>query len=309
MMSRGKWNSTKLGLLVAVLACAWGCSKPDYDGNREKDAAAGHRPSQIEWGVIYQEGNKEKYPKDLAKAARWYELAGTTTNYTVASGESRWQINERFGIPLELIRAANPEVDMNRIKGGEVITVPGARIAQFNLGMLYEQGMGVKQDLPQAAIWYTRAAKAGLADAQFTLGYLLEKGTASGTIVDTPDLVGAVHWYSRSANQGFGPAQQNLAQLHMKGQGTTQNLVRAYKWFALAGRNAKEYQMPPSTKAEFKKKLSKEEWNAKVKRDEALKETEKNMAAATARLEGAMPPADLTRAKQLVETFVAKREK
>ena len=33
------------------------------------------------------------------------------------------------------------------------------------------------------------------------------------------------------------------------------------------------------------------------------------MAAATARLEGAMPPADLTRAKQLVETFVAKREK
>jgi TPR repeat protein len=306
MMARGKWKS---GLLAAMLVGAWGCKKPDYDGNRETDAAAGHRPSQIEWGVIYQEGKKKEYPKDLAKAAKWFELAGTTTNYTVASGESRWQINVRFGIPLEVIRAANPEVDMNRIKGGEEITIPGARIAQFNLGVLYEQGMGVKQDLPQAAIWYTRAAKAGLADAQFTLGYLLEKGTASGTIVDTPDLVGAVHWYSRSANQGFGPAQQNLAQLHMKGQGTTQNLVRAYKWFALAGRNAKEYQMPPSTKAEFKKKLSKEEWNAKVKRDEALKETEKNMAAATARLEGAMPPADLTRAKQLVETFVAKREK
>jgi hypothetical protein len=120
---------------------------------------------------------------------------------------------------------------------------------------------------------------------------------------------GAVHWYSRSANQGFGPAQQNLAQLHMKGQGTAQNLVQAYKWFALAGRNAKEYQMSPSTKARFKKELSEEEWNAKVKRDEALMETEENMVAATSKLEGAMPPADLTRAKQLVETFVAKREK
>ena len=306
MMARGKWES---GLLAVMLVGAWGCKKPDYDGNRVTDAAAGHRPSQIEWGVIYQEGKKKEYPKDLAKAAKWFELAGTTTNYTVASGESRWQINVRFGIPLEVIRAANPEVDMNRIKGGEEITIPGARIAQFNLGMLYEQGKGVKKDHASAAEWHTLAAKAGLADAQFALGYLLEKGTASGTIVDTPDFVGAVHWYSRAANQGFGPAQQNLAQLHMKGQGTAQNLVQAYKWFALAGRNAKEYQMSPSTKARFKKELSEEEWNAKVKRDEALMETEENMVAATSKLEGAMPPADLTRAKQLVETFVAKREK
>jgi hypothetical protein len=309
MMTRGILNSTKLGLLVAVLAGAWGCKDPDYDGNREKDAATGHRPSQIEWGVIFLEGNKEKYPQDSAKAAQWFELAGTATNYTVKSGESRWQVNNRFGIPLELIREANPEVDMNRIKGGEEILIPGARIAQFNLGMLYEQGKGVKKDLPSAAKWHTRAAKAGLADAQFALGYLLEKGTANGTVLDTPDFVDALHWYSRSANQGFGPAQQNLAQLYMKGQGATQDLVQAYKWFTLAGRNAKEYQMSSSTKARFKKKLSEEEWAAKLKHDEMLKETEKNMTTATARLEGAMPAADLTRAKQLVETFVAKREK
>ncbi len=313
-MTRGKWNSltrnsTKWVLLAVVLAGAWGCSKPDYDGNRVKDAASGHRPSQIEWGNIFLEGNNDKYPQDSAKAAQWFMLAGTETNYTVASGESRWQVNDRFGIPLELIRAANPDVDMNRIKGGEKIVIPGARIAQFNLGMLYEQGKGVKKDHPLAAKWHTRAAKAGLADAQFALGYLLEKGTASGTILDTPDFVNAVHWYSRAANQGFGPAQQNLAQLFMKGQGTTQDLVQAYKWFALAGRNAKAYQMPLSSKARFKKELSEKEWAAKLNHDEKLKETEKNMATATARLEGAMPPADITRAKQLVETFVAKREK
>ncbi len=313
-MTRGKWNSKKrnsanLVLLVAVLSSAWGCKKPDYDGNRVKDAASGHRPSQIEWGNIFLEGNNKKYPQDSVKAAQWFMLAGTETNYTVKSGESRWQVNDRFGIPLELIREANPEVDMNRIKGGEEITIPGARIAQFNLGMLYEQGKGVKKDHALAAEWHTRAAKAGLADAQFALGYLLEKGTASGTVLDTPDFSGAVHWYSRSANQGFGPAQQNLAQLHLKGQGTSRDLTLAYKWFTLAKRNAKEYQMTPSTKARFKKELSDKEWAAKVKHDEMLKETEKNMETATDRLEGTMPAADVTRAKQLVETFVAKREK
>lgn len=294
---------------MVVLLGVWGCSKPDYDGNREKDAASGHRPSQIEWGIIFLEGNKAAYPKDPAKAARWFELAGTATNYTVANDESRWQINDRFGIPLELIREANPDVDMNRIKGGETVVIPGARIAQFNLGMLYEQGKGVKKDHKRAADWHLLAADAGLADAQFALGYLLEKGTAAGTVLDTPDFAGAVHWYSRAANQGFGPAQQNLAQLHMKGQGTARDLTLAYKWFALAGRNAKEYQMSSSTKKKFKKESSDEEWKAQEARNDKLKETQKNMEAATQKMAGAMPEADLLRAKQLVETFVAKREK
>ena len=308
-MAMGKLRSAQLGFLVVVLLGVWGCSKPDYDGNREKDAASGHRPSQIEWGIIFLEGNKAAYPKDPAKAARWFELAGTATNYTVASNESRWQINDRFGIPLELIREANPDVNMNRIKGGETVMIPGARIAQFNLGMLYEQGKGVKKDHKRAADWHLLAADAGLADAQFALGYLLEKGTAAGTVLDTPDFAGAVHWYSRAANQGFGPAQQNLAQLHMKGQGTARDLTLAYKWFALAGRNAKEYQMSSSTKKKFKKESSDEEWKAQEARNDKLKETQKNMEAATQKMAGAMPEADLLRAKQLVETFVAKREK
>ncbi len=310
MMTRGNVILGRFLTLIILtgLVGTWGCGKPDYDGNRKKDAAAGHRPSQIEWGNLFLEGNNKKFPQDSPKAARWFELAGTATNYTVKSGESRWQLNDRFGIPLELIREANPEVNLNRLKGGEDLVIPGARIAQFNLGMLYEQGKGVKKNNQKAAQWHLRAAKAGLADAQFALGYLMEKGTAHNAIVDTPDYVDAVHWYSRAANQGFGPAQQNLGQLYMKGQGTTQNLVQAYKWFVLAGRNAKEYQMTPSTQARLKKELPEKEWNAKVKRDEQLKQTQASMEDAAKAVARAMPPASLTRAEQLVETFVAKRE-
>lgn len=306
MLARGmeKWVP-----LAMAMAGMWGCGKPDYDGNRVKDAAAGHRPSQIEWGVIFLEGTKPKYPKDAAKAAQWFKLAGTATNYTVRSGETRWQINERFGIPLELIREANPELNLNQIKGGEELVIPGARIAQFNLGMLYEQGKGVKQSFPEAVKWHRKAAEAGLADAQFALAWLHESGKADGTIVDTPDYVDAVHWYGRAANQGFGPAQQNLGQLHMKGHGTPQDMVQAYKWFALAGRNAKEYQMTPSTRARLKEELSEPEWDARVKRDEQLKKTQKSMEEAVETVSGAMSPAERTRAQQLVDTFVAKRER
>jgi len=42
--------------------------------------------------------------------------------------------------------------------------------AQFSLGGCYSQGDGVAKDAEQAVSWYRRAADAGDADAQFNLG-------------------------------------------------------------------------------------------------------------------------------------------
>ena len=39
--------------------------------------------------------------------------------------------------------------------------------AQFNLGMCYEQGKWVEQDLPKAIHWYKKAAEQGQAKAQY----------------------------------------------------------------------------------------------------------------------------------------------
>jgi TPR repeat protein len=44
--------------------------------------------------------------------------------------------------------------------------------AQFNLGLLYENGQGVPQDYLQARQWYAKAAALGCADAQSRLGRL-----------------------------------------------------------------------------------------------------------------------------------------
>ena len=42
--------------------------------------------------------------------------------------------------------------------------------AQYNLGVRYDNGLGVRQDYTQAVQWYRKAAEQGDAEAQFNLG-------------------------------------------------------------------------------------------------------------------------------------------
>ena len=52
----------------------------------------------------------------------------------------------------------------------------GLAEAQFNVAVMYDSGRGVASDLPQAAIWYTRAALRGNNRAAYNLGQLYENG-------------------------------------------------------------------------------------------------------------------------------------
>ena len=48
----------------------------------------------------------------------------------------------------------------------------GNAAAQFNLGVMYENGRGVRRDDAEAVKWYRQAAAQGLAQAQFNLGVM-----------------------------------------------------------------------------------------------------------------------------------------
>ena len=48
--------------------------------------------------------------------------------------------------------------------------------AQSNLGVMYEEGQGARQDYAQAVQWYRKAAEQGLAEAQYNLGVMYAKG-------------------------------------------------------------------------------------------------------------------------------------
>ena len=48
--------------------------------------------------------------------------------------------------------------------------------AQFNVAMMYEQGIGVGKDEQEAVAWYGESAEQGNSAAQFNLGVLYENG-------------------------------------------------------------------------------------------------------------------------------------
>ncbi len=82
----------------------------------------------------------------------------------------------------------------------------GEPAAQCELGQMYAQGMGTKQDFAQAAHWYREAAAQGHAKAQFNHGFLHAHG--QGVIQDDEQ---AYHWYRLSELGGYEPARQSAA--------------------------------------------------------------------------------------------------
>lgn len=75
--------------------------------------------------------------------------------------------------------------------------------AQYNLGVLYEQGRGGPQDDAKARQWYEKAAAQGDTDAQYNLGMLYYQGQ------DVPqDNVRARMWWNLAALSGNADAMK-----------------------------------------------------------------------------------------------------
>jgi hypothetical protein len=75
----------------------------------------------------------------------------------------------------------------------------GDSTAQFNLGSLYHQGMGVPQDYRQAVYWIRKAAEQGHVSAQTALGTIYAEGLQGVTEKDYPQ---ALMWFLFASAQG-----------------------------------------------------------------------------------------------------------
>ncbi|OLV23195.1 hypothetical protein BOO17_04845 [Haemophilus influenzae] len=108
--------------------------------------------------------------------------------------------------------------------------------AQGGLGMMYERGLGVKQDDFKAVNWYRKAAEQGDADAQLNLGamYAIGRGVKQ-------DGVEAVKWFRKAAEQGNADAQAILGFLYLLGErGVQVNKSLAKEWFGKACDNGNQ---------------------------------------------------------------------
>lgn len=104
--------------------------------------------------------------------------------------------------------------------------------AQFNLGALYEAGLGVSKSPEDAAGWYALSAGQGHAKAQYNLGVMFAEGRGVAQ-----DDTRAATWLRKAAEQDHGKAQYNLGILYQTGRGLPKNMEQAQAWFDRAATN------------------------------------------------------------------------
>lgn len=105
-------------------------------------------------------------------------------------------------------------------------------VAQYRLGTLYEEGIGVAKNPRIAREWYIRAAENGNARAMHNLAVLYTEG-----VFGEPDFKEAFKWFERGASYGIKDSQFNLGILYVRGLGVKASLPQAYKWFDIVAKS------------------------------------------------------------------------
>jgi TPR repeat protein len=116
-------------------------------------------PQRYARAASFEPGKSAK--SDPAEAAYWYALAA-------ADNEARAFTNLGTLAARGQIVAGKPDLDAARLLWWAGAARSDA-IAMYNLGVIYERGMGVMVDLKRARAWYDRAAARNHVDARAAL--------------------------------------------------------------------------------------------------------------------------------------------
>ena len=177
------------------------------------------------------------------------------------------------GISGRAIQASKKDQQEKFEKTKRKIEQQGTPEEVYQIGRSYRDGLGTKQNRKEAVKWFYKAAKKGHLIAQASLGDMYLKGLGVPENHKT-----AVAWYSKAAHQGHESAQLFLGIAYAKGKGVKQNAVQAYAWVSIS-----------TVKLKGKR------------RNEAL-----NILS---QLQKAMPPAQITKAKQIARQWIQKHPK
>jgi len=128
-------------------------------------------------------------------------------------------------LALGLASCANNETREQKFSNLQRLAEKGNAGAQYNLGLMYEQGYGTAPDISKAAAWFEKAAEKGEANAQYRLGSLYYHGQGV-----TKDLRQAAEWYNKAAEHGSTPAQAALGNMYLVGEGVPRDIAQAAYW-------------------------------------------------------------------------------
>jgi TPR repeat protein len=98
--------------------------------------------------------------------------------------------------------------------------------AQYNLGILYQKGLGVEKNIKAAFIWYKRASANGHTDAMYNLGLMYDKGKVIYRSTKDAD-----KWWLKAAELGNDAAQFNIAVKYAYGGSLGKDISKALRWW------------------------------------------------------------------------------
>ena len=132
---------------------------------------------------------------------------------------------------MALVKGINDLLDQGRFKEAHDLTVPlakaGVSNAQMTLGWMHQVGKGVERDLEQAKFWYRSALQSQGARAEFYLGTVYWNESAFADAID---------WFQKAASHGFTPAMYQLGRMYRHGVGVARDQILAARYVDQAAR-------------------------------------------------------------------------
>jgi len=116
-------------------------------------------------------------------------------------------IQSAFADINEALAAYNRKDYTTAIKQFRALAVQGDANAQYDLGLMYQNGEGVTADDKEAFAWFRKAAENGLAQAQTQVGLMYYTGV--GIPQDDTE---AAAWFRKATEQGFTDSRADLEQ-------------------------------------------------------------------------------------------------
>ncbi len=175
---------------------------------------------------------------------------GTEPDFDKA-GQFARTLNEKYPFPAITLRScitssesSNASLEPERVKvlhaHLEALAEGGSSAAQYNLGKIYANGLGVEKDGVKAAEWYTSSFTHGNTDAASDLASLYEHGSEG---LDR-NMEKAFFYYLKAAEAGNSDAMYEVGRCYLVGLGTGSDVSKAAEWLERCGEHNRGFKRP-----------------------------------------------------------------
>ena len=207
--SAGRENTNamfRLGILYTEAPTWHRKYKSRFSGWKNADA-------MVKENFLYE--NREGIKINNTERLKWITLSATKGNV-----KGQYHLGREY---------ENGEIYVRAFGFYNMAAKQGCATAQYRIGLMYSDGLGVPQSDQIAFKWYFQAAEQGDSDAQCMLGWVYKEGLGVDKSYEE-----AVRWYCRAAEQDDSDAQFRLGLMYEEGLGVNESCREAVKWYRKA---------------------------------------------------------------------------